>query len=257
MTHYFNLNDEPFRKIANGSKTIELRLFDKKRQAVKVNDIIEFSNKSEKVDCIVKALHRYNNFQELYKDLDLLKCGYDKDSVKKAHYTDMQEYYSIAEINKYGVVGIEVSLMNNVVVFDLGGTLMEFKGMPPVWTDYYKIGFESVNENFNLGLTDSEINKSAQIMKAYNPRINYREKEIAPEIIFNEATSFWNTDLDVVDIIESFFNGINLDTVIYDYSFDLIQKYKADGYKTACLTDLPSGMPDYIFKKPLKNLLII
>ncbi len=113
MTHYFNLNDEPFRKIANGSKTIELRLFDKKRQAVKVNDIIEFSNKSEKVTCIVKTLHRYNNFQELYNDLDLLKCGYDKDSVKKAHYTDMQEYYSIDEINKYGVVGIEVSLINS------------------------------------------------------------------------------------------------------------------------------------------------
>lgn len=113
MTHYFYLNYEPFRKIANGSKTIELRLFDEKRQAVKVNDIIEFSNQSEKVTCIVKALHRYNTFQELYNDLDLLKCGYDEDSVKTAHYTDMQEYYCVDEINKYGIVGIEIRLIHN------------------------------------------------------------------------------------------------------------------------------------------------
>ena len=37
-----------------------------------------------------------------------------------------------------------------VVVFDLGGTLMEFKGMPPVWTDYYKNGFDILIINLNL-----------------------------------------------------------------------------------------------------------
>ena len=145
--------------------------------------------------------------------------------------------------------------MKKVIVFDLGGTLMEFRGMPPVWIDYYKAGFDSVNANFNLDLTDSDIDNSVQIMKSYNPRVNYREKEIAPYDIFREATADWNKGTDIDSIIESFFAGINLDTVIYDYSFELLEKYKSDGYSIACLTDLPSGMPDYIFREPLAELI--
>ncbi len=142
-----------------------------------------------------------------------------------------------------------------VIVFDLGGTLMEFKDMPPVWIDYYKVGFDSVNAKFNLDLTDSDIDKSVQIIKSYNPRVNYREKEITPYDIFREATADWNKGRDINSIIESFFAGINLNTVIYDYSFELLEKYKSDGYNIACLTDLPSGMPDNIFRKPLVKLI--
>ncbi|MFR5875533.1 MAG: HAD family hydrolase [Eubacterium sp.] len=145
--------------------------------------------------------------------------------------------------------------MAKVIVFDLGGTLMEFKGMPPVWIDYYKVGFDSVNAKYNLGLTDSDIDRSVQIMKSFNPRVNYRENEIAPYDIFKKATADWNKELDINSMIESFFAGINLETVIYDYSFKLLEKYKSNGYKIACLTDLPSGMPDYIFRKPLAELI--
>lgn len=143
----------------------------------------------------------------------------------------------------------------NVVVFDLGGTLMEFKGMPPVWIDYYKTGFKHINTKHNLKLSDDDIAKSTEIMKAYNPRINYREEEISPIEIFSNAVADWNTNLDINDIIEDFFNGIELNTVIYDYTFDLLKHYKSNGYYIACLTDLPSGMPDCIFKKPLKKLI--
>ncbi len=142
-----------------------------------------------------------------------------------------------------------------VVVFDLGGTLMEFKNMPPVWIDYYKIGFENVSNEYGLDLSDDDIAKSVEIMKAYNPRINYREKEISPCDIFKDAVSDWNTDLDINSIIESFFDGISLDTDIYDYAFGLLDDYKSKGYSIACLTDLPNGMPDYIFKKPLEKLI--
>lgn len=47
--------------------------------------------------------------------------------------------------------------MKKVIVFDLGGTLMKFKGMPPVWTDYYKAGFDSINAKYNLGLTECDV----------------------------------------------------------------------------------------------------
>lgn len=37
------MNDSPFERIKNGTKTIEFRLYDEKRKQIKVGDKIEFS----------------------------------------------------------------------------------------------------------------------------------------------------------------------------------------------------------------------
>lgn len=62
MLHTMKLKQEPFEKIKNGFKTIELRLYDEKRQKVQVGDYIEFSlidNSREKLQTRVTALHRF------------------------------------------------------------------------------------------------------------------------------------------------------------------------------------------------------
>ena len=43
MLHKMKLNEGPFERIKNGTKTIEFRLYDEKRQQIKVGDKIEFS----------------------------------------------------------------------------------------------------------------------------------------------------------------------------------------------------------------------
>ena len=43
MLYKMKLNESPFERIKNGTKTIEFRLYDEKRQQVKVGDQIEFS----------------------------------------------------------------------------------------------------------------------------------------------------------------------------------------------------------------------
>lgn len=109
MKHQFKLNNSPFEKIANGTKTIELRLYDKKRQKLNIGDEIIFSNsEGNTLPVIVIALHRFDSFRELYENMDLLKCGYDKSNISSASYTDMEKYYSADDIKKYGVVGIEI-----------------------------------------------------------------------------------------------------------------------------------------------------
>ena len=138
--------------------------------------------------------------------------------------------------------------MNKVVVFDLGGTLMEFVGMPPSWIDYYHTGFENVSIKYGLGISEKQIETSAQILTDYNPRVNYRENEITAEGLFEKAVASWNCVIYVNDIIDAFFEGIKLNTIIYDYSFDLIEKFRSEGYRVACLTDIPNGMPDDYFK---------
>lgn len=114
MVHNMKLQPEPFEKIKNGYKTIELRLLDEKRQLVNVGDIVEFlnlKNKTQKIRTEVIALHKFENFTQLYKSLPLEKCGYEKSEIKNADPKDMELFYSSEEQKRYGVVGIELKLL--------------------------------------------------------------------------------------------------------------------------------------------------
>lgn len=114
MIHYMKLCKQPFESIKNRNKTIELRLLDEKRQVVCVGDTIVFTNlenTSEKISARVISLHKYNSFKELYADLSLVKCGYTESNVHTAKPEDMEQYYSKDQQRKYGVVGIEISLI--------------------------------------------------------------------------------------------------------------------------------------------------
>ena len=103
-----HLNEEPFASIKSGTKTIEMRLYDEKRQKIKEDDIIEFINlaNEEKIYTKVKALHLYDSFAELYKHFDKVSLGYKED--EEANPSDMEKYYPASEQEKYGVVGIEI-----------------------------------------------------------------------------------------------------------------------------------------------------
>ena len=78
MFHYMNLVPSAFSKIADGSKTIELRLNDEKRQRINVGDTVVFNCYSTKdiITAQVSGLHKFSDFEELYKVLPLEKCGY-------------------------------------------------------------------------------------------------------------------------------------------------------------------------------------
>ena len=110
MTHYMNLVPSAFSKIADGSKTIELRLNDEKRQQINVGDTVVFkcNKNNDVITARVKELHKFADFEILYNALPLDKCGYAESELSTAHYTDMQQYYSEEQIKKYGALGIEL-----------------------------------------------------------------------------------------------------------------------------------------------------
>ena len=111
VVHGMNLNVAPFEKIKSGEKTIELRLWDEKRQKINPGDTIVFTNTAtgETLTKTVVKLHRFDNFEELYRSLPLLQCGYTEEDVSKAKASDMEQYYSAEQQRAYGVVGIELS----------------------------------------------------------------------------------------------------------------------------------------------------
>ena len=108
-----NLHPQPFSMIASGNKTIELRPFDEKRQLISIGDTLIFKNTNDEtatLTCIVKELHIFANFEELYQALPLDKCGYLPEELSTASAKDMEDYYSAEKQMKYGVVGIELEL---------------------------------------------------------------------------------------------------------------------------------------------------
>lgn len=111
MTHYMNLKPQPFSMIAEGYKTIELRLLDEKRQMIAVGDTLVFTNTADReleLRCVVKKLHCFDSFAALYAALPLEKCGYLPEELSTARPEDMDLYYPPEKQAKYGVVGIEI-----------------------------------------------------------------------------------------------------------------------------------------------------
>lgn len=115
MLHTMKLTASPFEMIQDGRKTIELRLNDDKRQRVQVGDQIAFEHLDDVDKTIlveVLALHYFHSFDELYQTLPLLKCGYTLDTLTTASASDMLSYYSLEQQSQYGVVGIEVRIVD-------------------------------------------------------------------------------------------------------------------------------------------------
>ena len=144
-----------------------------------------------------------------------------------------------------------------VVVFDLGGTLMHYVDMPNSWAEYYKQGFERINEVYNCNVDKACIELSVQKLKQFNPRIKYREIEYTPEYIFEKVLNHWDVSLKINECITTFYDGLNLKAEIYPDAIEILQKLNSDGYIISGFSDLPVAMPEDYFRKDIKPLIAL
>ncbi len=109
-THIFHLNAEPFELISSGKKTVELRLFDKKREKISVGDILVFENRDDpscRLFARVTDILRKDTFAELFDTSDSELFGFGAG----ADYREMYRYYSPEDEKRYGVLGIKFELI--------------------------------------------------------------------------------------------------------------------------------------------------
>ena len=114
MEHTMRLAKAPFDMMKSGEKTIELRLYDEKRRAVKEGDTIVFANSengNETLCAKAVKIYVFDSFKTLYASLPLEKLGYSAEELSSASPDDMDIYYSKEEQEKHGVLGIEVELL--------------------------------------------------------------------------------------------------------------------------------------------------
>lgn len=109
MTHKMNLQDKYFDFIKNGTKRIELRLNDEKRQQIKIGDLIKFSNGKDKFTAKVIGLLKYQDFKTLFNDFGIEILA-DKTMTKEELLGVLSEFYTPEKQEKFGILGIRVKL---------------------------------------------------------------------------------------------------------------------------------------------------
>ena len=113
MIHKMKLNESPFERIKNGTKTIEFRLYDDKRKKVKIGDEIEIKTKSmyrfyskeqEKqygvVGIKIKILNNYYRYTYNKLVRDKIPEQIDKEKGRKSYYRILNDKEYLEELNK-------------------------------------------------------------------------------------------------------------------------------------------------------------
>lgn len=105
------LNDQSFDMVKDGSKTLEIRINDEKRQKLQIGDQITFTNNGRQINTKVTGLFIYDSFVELLKSLNAVDAGWSADDTLEKMITDLRLIYSKEEEQKFGVVGISLELL--------------------------------------------------------------------------------------------------------------------------------------------------
>ena len=103
-----NLQPKYFDFIKDGTKRIELRLYDEKRRSIQLGDIIEFAKSDdEKFKAKVVGLLQYNSFANLFEDFDISILA-DSSMTKQELLEVLGEFYSEEKQAEFGVIGIRI-----------------------------------------------------------------------------------------------------------------------------------------------------
>ena len=106
-----NLQPKYFDFIKGGTKRIELRLYDEKRQSIQLGDIIEFAKSDdEKFKAEVIGLLRYDSFANLFEDFDISILA-DSSMTKQELLEVLGEFYTEEKQAEFGVIGIRIKLI--------------------------------------------------------------------------------------------------------------------------------------------------
>jgi len=109
--HEMSLQPKYFDFIKDGTKRIELRLYDEKRRSIQLGDIIEFAKSDdEKFKAEVIGLLRYNSFADLFEDFDISILA-DSSMTKQELLEALGEFYSEEKQAEFGVIGIRIKLI--------------------------------------------------------------------------------------------------------------------------------------------------
>ncbi len=115
MEHVLKLQPEFYDYILHGTKRIENRLYDEKRQQIRLGDTIKFLREPELTQTFtakVVGILRYTDFATLFQDFDIAVLA-DRSYTKARLLDTMQKFYPSQQQQQYGVVGLRIEPIVN------------------------------------------------------------------------------------------------------------------------------------------------
>lgn len=106
--HQMSLTENSFRQIKNGTKTLEIRLFDEKRKILEIGDLITFSCNDEEITIEILGLSKFAHFIDLFNALGGISAGWSAKDTPNQMAQDLRKYYTQEEEKKFGVLGIHI-----------------------------------------------------------------------------------------------------------------------------------------------------
>ena len=191
-----HLNYDIFEIVKNGTKHIEIRLYDEKRRKLKIGDKLTFvrkPNNDKVINAIVRDLKVYKDFNELVKNYDI-KDIYLENYSKEDFLKLLEQFYSKEEQEKYGALAIEFEKYEKscgIVVFDDKDKVLMVQhnkghwGMPKGHVEENETEFETA-----IRETLEETNIKASIIDGFREVVTYSPKiNTIKDVVFFVGTA--------------------------------------------------------------------
>ena len=105
-----HLLPKPFEQIKNRKKQIEIRLYDEKRQQIRLGDAIAFSklpDKTEQLTATVTGLSHFPTFRMLLEAFPTELFGFENVTMEEM-LEEIYEIYPCERERQWGVLGIHI-----------------------------------------------------------------------------------------------------------------------------------------------------
>lgn len=169
MFFSINVSKEEFKKIKRGKQTFIIRLNDEENQKISTKDKVIIRGKIDRFKKRVKNTHIYSNLDNLANSVGKKQLGYKKKDIP--NYDDLVKDYSKEDIEKYGILGIELKpkkhIFRNILLGFLVIVLLFF-------------GYRFIKDK----IMDIEVRKfNNTLNKVAKERIDYVFIEINPSLV--------------------------------------------------------------------------
>ena len=110
-TYKMGLQKQYFDFMKDGTKRIELRLYDEKRQKIALGDLVDFVDPDgRKISTRIIGLLKYESFKDLFEDFDIAVLA-DGSMSKQKLLQDLERFYTPEQQEQYGVLGLRIELL--------------------------------------------------------------------------------------------------------------------------------------------------
>lgn len=142
------------------------------------------------------------------------------------------------------------------VCFDLGETLIHYKGVLLSWLPLHKDALEQMAKACDYRINDEEIEKAKAVLEIYNTRIIPRVKEVSADQIMGEILAVLKLPRETYleSAKKSFFSFFQRKIITYEDAVPLLQFLNSKDLRVGIFTDVPYGMDKSYVENDLKDI---